>query len=51
MLKWEVSISEYKDRKGIKYKVTRRIPELHVAETRLFSNKKQAFDLFNKWLN
>ncbi len=50
MLKWEVSISEYSDLEGVKYKVTRRIPELSVAETKIFSNKNKAKKLFNEWL-
>ena len=40
--KWEVSIMELKDN-GRKFKVTRRIPELYVSETKA---KKQ----FDDWL-
>ena len=48
--KWEVSIIEFQNIIGKKYKVTRRIPELSVAETRIFINKKKALKLFNNWL-
>lgn len=34
--KWEVSIMEIKDGDAIKYKVTRRLPEMAVAETKIF---------------
>ena len=48
---WEVSIIEIKDSEGIKYKVTRRIPEMLVAETKIISDKQKAIELFNEWLN
>ncbi len=40
--KWEVSIIELEDDEGIKYKVTRRIPEMSVAETKVFESKEEA---------
>ena len=40
--KWEVSIIELEDDEGIKYKVTRRIPEMSVAETKIFRSKEEA---------
>lgn len=49
--KWEISIIELQNSKGKKYKVTRRLPELFVAETRIFSSKKKAKELFDEWLN
>ena len=48
--KWEVSIIEYQNDVGKKYKVTRRIPELLIAETRIVSNKEKARKLFDEWL-
>jgi hypothetical protein len=48
--KWEVTIMELEDKKGKKYKVTKRIPELLVSETRIFRNKEEAKRLFNEWL-
>ena len=48
--KWEVSIMEYQDEAGAKYKVTRRIPELSVAETKVFSSKEKAKAQFDEWL-
>jgi len=49
--KWEVSIMEYQDETGTKYKVTRRIPELSVAETMVFNSKEKAKIQFEEWLN
>ena len=49
--KWEVSIMEYRDDTGTKYKVTRRIPELSVAETKVFSSKERAKEQFEEWLS
>jgi len=46
---WEVSIRELKDN-GKKYKVTRRIPELSVSETKLFGSKEDAKTQFEEWL-
>ena len=34
-----------------KNKVTRRLPELSVAETKMFSSKEEAKKQFNEWLN
>ena len=51
MKKWEVTISEFESEKGKIFKVTRRYPELLVAETRVFNNKKEALELFYEWLN
>ena len=33
-----------------KYKITRRIPELGVAETKIFFSKKKAKKQFKEWL-
>ncbi len=48
--KWEISIIELEYPDGKKYKVTRRLPDLSVAETKIFSSKKEAKEQFNKWL-
>lgn len=50
MKKWEATILEFQDKNGIKYKVTRRVPELHLAETRIFSSKEEAKQQFEQWL-
>ena len=47
----EISIIELEDVLGKKYKVTKRIPELNVSETRVFRSKKLALRHFEKWLN
>ena len=49
--KWEISIIELQNSKGKKYKVTRRLPELGISETRIFSSKNEAKQLFDEWLN
>ncbi len=41
---------ELQDKEGIKYKVTRRLPELNVAETKVFRLKEEAKDQFEQWL-
>lgn len=47
--KWEVSLMKLEN-DGKKYKVTRRIPELSVSETKVFKTKKEAIEQFNEWL-
>ncbi len=49
--KWEVSIIEFQDDEGNKFKVTRRLPEMSVAETKIFKSKKEAKEQFDEWLN
>lgn len=49
-LNWEVSIMELQDKEGIKYKVTRRLAEVNVAETKVFRSKEEAKDQFEQWL-
>ncbi|HLD05655.1 MAG TPA: hypothetical protein VJG90_08095 [Candidatus Nanoarchaeia archaeon] len=46
---WEVSIAEYKNER-ISYKVTRRIPYLFIAETKIFYSKQEAKAQFQDWL-
>lgn len=48
--KWEVSIMELEGNKGKTFKVTRRIPEISVAETRVFRLKKRAKKQYDGWL-
>tara|TARA_Y100000034_G_scaffold133703_1_gene199968 strand:- start:3533 stop:3763 length:231 start_codon:yes stop_codon:yes gene_type:complete len=47
--KWEVSIMEIRDN-GARFKVTRRVPEMGVAETKLFNTKEEAKQQFDQWL-
>ena len=49
--KWEISILEFQNHKGKKFKVTRRIQDMSVAETKIFKSKRQAIKQFNGWLN
>lgn len=49
--KWEVSIMEIKEGDLLKYKVTRRLPEMAVAETKIFSSKEEALRQVNEWLS
>ena len=37
--KWEISIMELRDSSARKFKVTRRIPKMAVAETKAFRSK------------
>jgi hypothetical protein len=48
--KWEVSIIELENHDSKKYKVTRRLPELCVAETKFFKTKREARKQFDEWL-
>jgi len=48
--KWEVSIMEIQEGRTVKYKVTRRIAELSVAETKIFASKEEAKEQFEIWL-
>ncbi len=48
--KWEVSIIELKNNGTKKFKVTRRIPGLSVAETKFFRTKREAKKQFDEWL-
>ena len=46
-MNWEVTIRLSKD--GT-YKVTTRLPEYSIAETKIFKSKKQALRQFQAWL-
>ena len=48
--KWEVSMSEFETSKGPEWKVTRRLPELTVAETKVFKSKEEAIKQYEDWL-
>ena len=49
--KWQVSIIELKSGKGKKYKVTRRIPEMSISETKIFISKDKAIKQLQEWLS
>lgn len=48
--KWEISIMEIESKEGKMYKVTRRMPGMLVAETKIFTSKEKARKQFNEWL-
>tara|TARA_Y100000310_G_scaffold331403_2_gene404880 strand:- start:144 stop:320 length:177 start_codon:yes stop_codon:yes gene_type:complete len=48
--KWEISILEYENDVGKKFKVTRRLPDMAVAETKIFDNKEDAKRQVDEWL-
>ncbi len=48
--KWEISILEYENDVGKKFKVTRRLPGMAVAETKIFENKEDAKRQVDEWL-
>lgn len=48
--KWEVSLIELQSIGKKKFKVTRRLPELSVAETKMFTSNKKARKQFDVWL-
>jgi len=48
--KWEISFIELQNYAGKRFKVTRRIADLPVAETKLFKSKKSAKKQFDDWL-
>ena len=49
--KWEVSILEFQEDEVVRYKVTRRLSEMAVAETKIFSSKKEALHQADEWLS
>ena len=48
--KWEVTIIELKEN-GKRYKVTRRIPDMSVSETKMFKSKEKAIKQLEEWLS
>lgn len=49
-LQWEVSIMEIKENGKSLFKVTRRLAEMAVAETKIFQSKEEAIELFQEWM-
>jgi len=47
---WEITLAELENG-GKKYKVTRRMPNLTVAETKIFTSKEEAITQFEDWSN
>ena len=48
--KWEVSLIELENGLGKKFKVTKRLPELSIAETKIFRTKAKANKQVEEWL-
>ena len=48
--RWIVTIMFFDSENGFYYKVTRRIPALSVAETKVFFKKEDAQLQFQQWL-
>ncbi len=48
--RWEVSVMELKNSEGKKFKVTRRLPSMSIAETKVFKTKEEAKKQFEEWL-
>jgi len=48
--KWKISIIELENDIGKKYKVTRRLPNVSVSETKIFRSKEEAKKQFEDWL-
>jgi len=48
--KWEISLMELENDVGKKFKLTRRLPDLSVAETKVFRSKEEAKKQFDDWL-
>ena len=47
---WKVSILEL-DKNGIKiYKISRRIPDMSISETKIFKTKEEAKNKVKEWL-
>jgi hypothetical protein len=47
---WDISMVTLEDERGIFYKVTRRVPELSIAETRVYRSKTSAMRRLKSWL-
>lgn len=48
--KWEVSLMELQNHIGKMFKVTRKIPGMSIAETKIFRTMKTAKKQFDEWL-
>jgi hypothetical protein len=49
-LKWEITILALKNSIGKFYKVTRKLAELSISETKTFRSKKSAKKQLEEWL-
>lgn len=49
-VKWEIMFICFSSNEKRKYKVTRRLPGMSVAKTKIFSSKKMARKQFREWL-
>ena len=47
--RWEVSLIAFKENGNKKYKVTRRLPDMSVAETKFFETEEEAKKQFDEW--
>ncbi|MBD3362067.1 hypothetical protein GF358_04750 [Candidatus Woesearchaeota archaeon] len=48
--KWEVSLKNLKTSAGNRYKLTRKLLNHPISETKIFISKKNAIKQFKKWL-
>ncbi len=48
---WEISILELRDEVEIKYKITKRIPQVAIAETKICNSKKEVLKQLVEWLS
>ena len=48
--KWTISLLELKENGDKKFKVTRKLSEFSVSETKIFNSKEEALKQLNKWL-
>ncbi|MBT4540256.1 hypothetical protein HOC35_01965 [Candidatus Woesearchaeota archaeon] len=48
--KQEISIIQLVNHIGEKFKVTKRVPEMSVSETKVFRSKQEAIKQFEDWL-
>lgn len=46
----EISFIELRTKSGKKFKVTKRLPEMSVANTRIFGSRYEALKQFYEWL-
>ena len=51
MVNWKVSMIELRNGNQIRYKVTRRLPEMKIAETKVFLSKEDAMRQLEEWLD
>lgn len=49
--RWEITILEFEDSVGKKFKVTRRIPAYTISETKIFDSKEKAQQQIQEWLD